>query len=75
MSELLHSDTLGGQGGPRSAPLTEHSHSSVNSCHPKCQEVVKCSKHVGNGSLSLEFFYLKSDSVLMHHNYFGSANV
>lgn len=62
--ELLHSDTLGGQWGLHLAPLTEHSHSSMNSCHPKCHEVPKCNKHIGTGALPLEYFYLKSDSVL-----------
>ena len=64
MSELLHSDTLGGQRDLHPAPLAEHSHSSMNSCCPQCHEVPECNKHVGTGAFSLEYFYLKSDSVL-----------
>lgn len=46
------------------AALAEHSHSSRNPSLPKCHEVPKCSEHIGIGAFSLEYFYLKSDSVL-----------
>lgn len=38
--------------------------SSTNSCRPKCHEVPECNKHVGIGTLSLGYNYLRSDSVL-----------
>lgn len=55
--------TLGGQPGLDPAPLAEPSHSSVNTCCPKCPEVCNNSVH-RHWSFALGYLYLKSNSVL-----------
>lgn len=63
-SELIHFGTLGRQTGLYPAPLTEHIHSSRNSSLPKCHGVPKFNKQIGTDAFSLEYFNLKSYSVL-----------